>query len=232
VLDGEAVEVSSFKKSLSVTNLHLSPRAEARLDTRMTPVFDLALAQLSLENVDLKRWYQTGELEVEKVELTRPKIEVTQQDSRSEQAPEQVLTSLFSGIFEKVEIGDFQLEEGTVEFKMESGRQSKDIDVERFSLGLHQLVLLPDSTLVFQNQVQVGELQLTVHDYRLNLRDNLHTFVAGELTLDSKKELIEIKNLRIQPADPSQLQKHVRQNHQTMIPAHNRRLYICKGPTG
>lgn len=209
VLDGEAVEVSSFKKSLSVTNLHLSPRAEARLDTRMTPVFDLALAQLSLENVDLKRWYQTGELEVEKVELTRPKIEVTQQDSRSKQAPEQALTSLFSGIFEKVEIGDFQLEEGTVEFKVESGRQSKDIDVERFSLGLHQLVLLPDSSLAFQDQVQVGELQLTVQDYRLNLRDNLHTFVAGELTLDSKKKLIEIKNLRIQPADPSQLQKQL-----------------------
>ena len=209
VLDGEAVEVSSFKKSLSVTNLHLSPRAEARLDTRMTPVFDLALAQLSLENVDLKHWYQTGELEVEKVELTRPKIEVIQQDSRSEQAPEQVLTSLFSGIFEKVEIEDFQLEEGTVEFKVESGQQSKDIDVERFSLGLHQLVLLPDSSLAFQDQVQVGELQLTVHDYRLNLRDNLHTFLAGELTLDSKKELIEIKNLRIQPADPSQLQKQL-----------------------
>ena len=209
VLAGEAVEVSSFKKSLSATNLHLSPKAEARLDTRLTPVFDLALAQLSLENVDLKQWYQTGELEVEKVELTRPKIEVIQQDSRSEKAPEQVLTSLFSGIFEKVEIGDFQLEEGTVEFKVESGRQSKDIDVERFSLGLHQLVLLPDSTLAFQDQVQVGELQLTVHDYRLNLRDNLHTFLAGELTLDSKKELIEIKNLRIQPADPFQLQRQL-----------------------
>jgi hypothetical protein len=209
VLAGEAVEVSSFKKSLSVTNLRLSPRADARLDTHMTPVFDLALAQVSLENVDLKQWYQTGELEVEKVELTRPKIEVIQKDSRSEQAPEQVLTSLFTGLFEKVEIGDFQLDQGTVEFKVESGQQSKDIDVERFSLGLQQLVLLPDSSLAFQDQVQVGELQLTVHDYRLNLRDNLHTFLAGELTLDSKRKLLEIKNLRIQPADPSQLQQQL-----------------------
>lgn len=50
---------------------------------------------------------------------------------------------------------------------------------------------------------------MTVHDYRLNLRDNLHTFLAGELTLDSKKELLEIKNLRIQPADPSQLQRQL-----------------------
>jgi len=209
VLAGESVEVSSFKKSLSAINLHLSPRAEARLGTQTTPMFDLELAQLSLENADLKRLYQTGELEVGTVLVNRPKIEVIQQDSRNDQASEQALTSLFSGLFEKVEIGDFQLEEGTVEFKVESGQQSKDLDVERFSLGLHKLVLLPDSSLAFQDQVQVGDLQLTLHDYRLNLRDNLHTFLAEELTLDSKRKLLEIKNLRIQPADPTQLRKQL-----------------------
>ena len=209
VLAGEAIEVSTFKEILSVSNLHLSPREEARLGIRSRPVFDLELAQLSLENVDLKRLYQTGELEVEKVRVTRPKMEVIQQDSRSEHVPEQALSSLFSGLFEKVEIGDFQLEEGTVEFNLESGQQSKDIAVQRFSLWLQKLVLLPDSSLAIQDQVQVGDLQLILYDYRLNLRDNLHTFLAEKLTLDSKRKLLEVKNLRIQPADPSQLRSQL-----------------------
>ena len=158
----------------------------------------------------MKRLYQTGELQVGKVLLARPKIAVSQQDFRSEQAAEQVLTSLFAGLFEKVEIGDFQLEEGTVEFDLESGQRSKDIAVERFSLGLQELVLLPDSSLAIQDQVQVGALQLTLFDYRLNLRDNLHTFLAEKLTLDSRRELLEINNLRILPGDPSQLRSQLR----------------------
>jgi hypothetical protein len=206
VLSGEAIEVSSFKKILSATNLHLSPREKTPLGIRRTPIFDLELAELSLEDADLKRLYQTGELQVGKVLLARPKIQVIQQASNSEQAPEQVLTSLFSGLLEKLEIDDFQLEEGTVEFKVESGQQSKDIGVERFSLGLQELILLPDSSLAVQDQVQLKELQLTLYDYRLNLRDNLHTFLAEKLTLDSRRKLLEVKNLRILPADPSQLQ--------------------------
>ncbi len=209
VLAGEAIEVSTFKEILSVSNLHLSPREGAGLGTRSTPVFDLELAQLSLENADLKRLYQTGELQVGKVMLTRPKMEIIQQASRKEQLPDHAVTALFSGLFEKVEIGDFQLEEGTVEFKVESGQQSKDIGVDRFSLGLQNLVLLPDSSLAIQDQVQVGELQLTLYNYRLKLRDNLHTFLAEKLTLDSKRELLEIKNLRIQPADPSQIRSQL-----------------------
>ena len=210
VLSGEAIEVSTFKKILAATNLHLSPRPEVRSDSQRSPVFDLKLAELSLENVGLKRLYQTGELQVGKVLLARPKIAVSQQDFRSEQAGEQVLTSLFAGLFEKVEIGDFQLEEGTVEFDLESGQRSKDIAVERFSLGLQKLVLLPDSSLAIQDQVQVGALQLTLFDYRLNLRDNLHTFLAEKLTLDSRRELLEINNLRILPGDPSQLRSQLR----------------------
>ncbi|MEY3644465.1 MAG: hypothetical protein RLZZ207_1160 [Bacteroidota bacterium] len=209
VLAGEAIEVSSFKKILSITNLHLSPKGKRPLGIASSPVVDLELTELSLENADLKHLYQTGELQVGKVFLNRPKIEIIQQDSKTKQAPEQVLTSLFSGLFDKVEIGDFQLEEGTVEFKLESGQKSKDIGVERFSLGLQELVLLPDSSLALQNQVQLKELQLTLHDYRLNLRDNLHTFLAEQLTLDSKRKLLEVKNLRILPADPSQLRSQL-----------------------
>ncbi|MFM2251106.1 MAG: hypothetical protein RLZZ358_2036, partial [Bacteroidota bacterium] len=209
VLAGEAIEVSTFKKILSVSNLHLSPREGALLGTRSTPVFDLELAQLSLENADLKRLYQTGELQVGKVMLTRPKMEIIQQASRKEQEPDHALTALFSGLFEKVEIGDFQLDEGTVEFKVDSGQQSQDIGVDRFSLGLQKLVLLPDSSLAIQDQVQVGELQLTLYDYRLKLRDNLHTFLAEKLTLDSKRKLLEVINLRIQPADPSQIRSQL-----------------------
>ncbi len=209
VLAGEAIEVSTFKEMLSVSNLHLSPREGAGLGTRSTPIFDLELAQLSLERADLKRLYQTGELEVGKVLLTRPKMEILQPASRKEQLPDHALTALFAGLFEKVEIADLQLEEGTVEFKLESGQQSKDIGVDRFSLGLQHLVFLPDRSLAIQDQVQVGELQLTLYDYRLNLRDKLHTFLAEKLTLDSRRELLEIRNLHIQPADPSQIRSQL-----------------------
>ena len=210
VLSGEAIEVSTFKKILAATNLHLSPRPAVQVNLKSSPVFDLELAELSLENVDLKRLYQTGELQVGKVLLAQPKIAISQQTSGSDKAPEQVFTSLFSGLLEKVEIGDFQLKEGTVEFNLESGQKSKDIAVERFSLGLQKLVLLPDSSLAIQEQVQVGALQLTLFNYRLNLRDNLHAFLAEKLTLDSKRNQIEIANLRIFPGDPSQVRSHLR----------------------
>lgn len=211
VISGEAIEVSTFKKILTATNLHLAPRPEVRLKPKSSAVFDLELTHLSLENVDLKRLYQVGELHVGKVLLARPKIEVSQQDSRGKQgSADKALTALLSGLLEKVEIGDFLLEEGTVEFNQESGQKSKDIGVGRFSLSIQDLIVLPNSNLSVQEQVQLEELKLTLFDYRLNLRDNLHTFLAEKLTLDSKRKLLEINNLRILPGDPSLLRSQLR----------------------
>ena len=209
VLKGEKLEASTFKNELAGTNIQLIPRDYETLKARNQPSYHIDLQELNFENVDLKKWYRKGELEIETLTLQKPQLAIRQTKTPATNQKNETFISLLAGLVNEVDIQTFQVEEGALVLNEESGAKSTDLDLGKFSLELQKFRLLPNPLLPFQAQFQFEEVLLTLFDYRLKLRDNLHEFLAQELSIDSKKELLKIKNLSIHPAESSKVREQL-----------------------
>ena len=209
VLKGEKLEASTFKKELVGSNIQLIPRDDATLKARNQPSYQFDIKEFTFENVDLKKWYRQGELEIETLSLQNPQLAIRETKTSTSKQENETFISLLTGLVDKVAIHTFQIEEGTLVLNEQSGAKSTDLDLGKFSLELERFRLHPNRSLPFQEQLQFDEVLLTLYDYRLKLRDNLHEFLAQELSIDSKKELLEIKNLIIHPAEPAQVRQQL-----------------------
>jgi len=206
-LAGKNLEASTFKNELSGIDFQLRPSAKAAFKGLAT--YRLDLAEFTFENVDLKKWYHQGDLEIETLSLLQPKLEIRKTKSQNSKVENSAFIALLSGLIDEVAIQTFTIEEGELLFKEESGKESKDLELGKYSVELENLRLHPSILLPFQEQFQFQEIRLTLFDYRLKLRDNLHEILAEELNINSKKELLEIKNLSIHPAESTQVREQL-----------------------
>lgn len=209
VLKGQNFKASTFKNELTGTNLQLTPREMGRSQSATTTNYEMNLAQFTFDNVDLKKWYSQGDLDIETLVLRKPQLSIRETNTPVSNAQIVSSMALLSGLVNQLAIQSFQIEEGALIWKEESGVKSTDLDLGKFSLELEKFRLQSNSSLPFQEQFQFDEMLLTLYDYRLKLRDNLHEFLAQELTIDSRKELIAIEKLRIHPAKPVQVRKQL-----------------------
>lgn len=207
LLTGEKLEASTFKNELTGINLQLIPRATATFKGLAT--YRLDLAEFTFENVDLKKWYHQGDLAIETLSLLQPKLEISENNSQNSTVGNSAFIALLSGLIDEVAIQTFKIDDGKLLLKEESGKESKDLKLGKYSVELENLQLHPSILLPFQEQFQFQDIRLTLFDYHLKLRDNLHEFLAEELTINSKKELLEIKNLSIHPAEPTKVREQL-----------------------
>src|SRR5690606_6907539 len=116
------------------------------------------------------------------------------------------LAEIVGGFLNEVAVGSFEVEDGTIQFKDARGERSNTIGFEKFSFQLENILFQPDISEMIQEQFQLDEIFLTLDKYRLKLKDNLHIILADKLTIDSKRQLLEVKNLTIRPENTGQIQ--------------------------
>ncbi|WP_332910685.1 hypothetical protein [Algoriphagus boritolerans] len=106
----------------------------------------------------------------------------------------------------EVRIGNFEVQEGLIQFKDERGERSNDIGFEKFSFRLEEMELFAAPQLPLVEKLSIGEIYLSLDQYRLKLRDNLHTILADKLIVDSRRQLLEVTNFSIRPENQAQIQ--------------------------
>ncbi|GAA0877646.1 hypothetical protein GCM10009119_06140 [Algoriphagus jejuensis] len=206
LVTGEEVSVSSFKDELMVKKLSIQPRPGSLSTQDPERLLRLDLAEFSIDNVGLKELYNNGVLHAEQIKILRPKVEYTELSSSSGDKKSQVpLGEIVGDFMNEVSIGTFEVEDGTIQFIGAGGERRNDIEFEKFSIRLEKIFFQPETSAKIQDQVQLDEIYLKLDKYRLQLKDNLHIILADQLTIDSKGQLIEVKNLTIQPEDHEQL---------------------------
>ncbi|TNF44848.1 MAG: hypothetical protein EP311_00495 [Cytophagales bacterium] len=206
LIQGEKIFVSSFKDELLVQNFTLSPREESIKSKSPKNLLKISLPEFLLDDIDLKKLYNEGVLNVSSLLIDRPSVELVELEN-AEEKPKGVSTNeLISGFLNQANIGSFEVREGTVQFTDARGRRSNDIGFDRFSFLLDDLSLNADSSLPIQDQIYAEEISLDLYDYRLKIKDNLHVILADQLTVDSRRSLLALRNLSIRPESPDQIQ--------------------------
>lgn len=205
VLTGTTIEVSSFKDELLVKNLSLSPRVGLNEQESSRNLYQIKLPELVLDAIDLKKLYNEGVFSVEEVRIVRPEVEVMTRGSSSTDAQSEVFSDFVSGFLESVSVKKLQVEDGQIQFTDETGRKANDIGFDQFSFLLSGLRINPDPSLPIYEQFYSEEIFISLDNYLLKLRDNLHLFEAGNLTLDSRSNLVQITDLKISPESKDQI---------------------------
>lgn len=206
ILEGSKVSVSSFKDELVIRDLKVYPGNNLLGLSASGNLVTISLPELSLLDVDLKKLYQTDILEVDRLVIDQPDIEIIEQLTSERDSIQEPFSQVISGFLDGVAIRDFQVKDGKVFFKDNNGQRSNNVGFEKFSLKLDEFAVNPDPFLPIQEQFFVKDLFLSLNEYKLKLRDNLHLIFANQLTIDSKRKLLEVRGLSIKPENQNQIQ--------------------------
>lgn len=207
ILQGEEVSVSSFKDELIVRNLSIQPRTDLMANPNPEKLLKVELTEFSIEEVDLKRLYNDAILVADQILIYQPEVEFTELlESASTQSNQVQVEEIIAEFLGEVKIGNFEVQEGLIQFKDERGERSNDIGFEKFSFRLEDLELFAAPDLPLVEKLSIGEIYLSLDQYRLKLRDDLHTILADKLVVDSRRQLLEVTNLTIRPENEAQIQ--------------------------
>jgi hypothetical protein len=207
ILQGEEVSFSSFKDELLVRNMSIQPRKRRFNSLNPENLIQVELTEFSIEGIDLRKLYNEGILVADEILVYRPRIEFTDlMDSNSPEKDQVPVAEIISSLVSRVEIRKFEVQEGLIQFKDDRGERSNDIGFEKFSIRLEDLTLFDAPELPLPDKLSIGDIYLSLDQYRLKLRDNLHTILADKLVVDSKRQLLEVVNLTIRPENQEQIQ--------------------------
>ncbi len=207
VIYGESASLSSFKDELIIESVSVKPRDESLQMLDPDNIIQISLPKLAWHQVDLKKFYNEGILEMEEMIIDSPKVEFKDLKKNYQQPiKEGKVSELLQGYMDKVVIGQVKLNDGEVQFTDEAGLRSNDIGFERFSLLLENVLIRPNDYASVQDIFLADEMVLSLEKYRLKLRDDLHEFLADEILIDSKNSLLVVKNFSLKPENPESIQ--------------------------
>ncbi|WP_296701044.1 hypothetical protein [Algoriphagus sp.] len=208
VLKGEKISVSSFKDEIDIENFSFQPRDEFLAGKDPNQIIKISLPKLALTKANLKLLYNEGKFEMDEMKLNSPRVEIIELRKKDKVSNQNVsVKDLLEGFLSGIKIGKFDLDDGKIQFKNEAGERSDDIGFESFSLELDEVFIQPNSSQSLNDLLYAKDLVLSLDKYRLKLRDNLHEFLADNVTIDSKNSLLSISGLIIRPENSNQVQQ-------------------------
>ena len=100
---------------------------------------------------------------MEKLEIISPKVQVTdlEADSGIEERKGRG-ASLLMGYLNELNIGEFDLRQGEVQFQNQSGIRSDDIGFDQFSLFLENVRFSPDTAMQLRDILLADEMILSL----------------------------------------------------------------------
>ncbi|EAZ81544.2 hypothetical protein ALPR1_20948 [Algoriphagus machipongonensis] len=218
LIEGERISVSSFKDEIDIQNVSFQPRPGALEGKDPLHIIRVSIPNIALKDANLKLLYNEGRLEMNGMRLNAPKVEITELRKRENDSTSRVsIKGLLEGYLSEVNIGKFNLDNGEIQFKNEAGERSDDIGFEKFSLELDDVYFQPNTSKNISDFLLAKGVILSLDQYRLKLRDNLHEFTADNVTINSKDSIVTVSNLNIGPENPDQVQEALDAYGKSMI---------------
>lgn len=200
IIKGEKVLASSFLDEIKVQGFQITPRDTSSIKEVPNQLINVKLNELELTEANLKKLYNQGILDVERIGINSPQVEIVElSKSNSEENNTPERNSILLGYLNEVNIEELDLKNGKVQFKNEAGVRSNDIGFESFGLLLENVRFSPDTSMRIQDILLADEMVLSLEKYKLKLRDNLHVFSADNIVVDSKKSVVAIENFSLRP---------------------------------
>ncbi|EIM77857.1 hypothetical protein A3SI_05242 [Nitritalea halalkaliphila LW7] len=174
------------------------------------------LPEFSIEKANLKKVYNEGIFDVQKLLIVKPEFDIKDLSRKQESSSGLDLRELTKDFLQAIYIEEFEIQEGALTVDNRSLQEQDSLSFGRFNLKLEAFRLdeetenSPDAGIFYAQH-----LALELSDYALKLADNVHLFRADHLRLDTKTKEVSIDNFRIAALDTASLEETLRDQSKT-----------------
>jgi hypothetical protein len=201
----------SLKKSrLFATDLSLRPNFAMRWLHKSTAgdFYSIHLPSLMIEGVDLYRALIDKEVEIKTLDLTGLKIkvyhnlltrEVKKVNKKRVQFKIAGLYTIIDGLLKNLAIDTLKIQRASFEYFAHLNDRRPEIRIGSVEVGVNGFFL--DSAAHFNKQkiFYSGNIEFTLGDFNLNLRDQVHKLSAGKVYISTARSLLVVKDMLLFP---------------------------------
>ncbi|WKN43957.1 DUF748 domain-containing protein [Tunicatimonas pelagia] len=237
-IQAKEVVLSNQDERISVSDLAIKPygfQATNFSDYPQQNLVSLATPSLHIVDLDVEKMFTQGELDVERVNIMNPAIEVYQfgKDSSASSSSPLAWSEIASPYLEAYNIDNINFTNGTVTIYQNQDDDRPAFGAERVDLSLiglqvdslayHQFITKPSEQDSRKNITRklllADDLLVRVHDYQLALSDTLYTAKADQISLSTKNPELKISGFVLAPRVPRYLYKKVFPLQKTRVAA-------------
>ncbi len=197
-LKADTLNFSLKKSYLNISNLAIFPKNIQKDKS----YFDLKIPQVHLQ---LKAFnlHAFDSLIIDDLTLEKPQIkfyknnENIQNETTNQEYDKLKLYDLIKNDFKKVAVNHLKVNEAAFHYYREAELTQK---IEKLDLELHQFSIDSISEKNPDKIFYANNFKMDVHDFELNLKDQVHQFKINNFQLSSFKQDVLLKGISIKPA--------------------------------
>lgn len=201
----------SLKKSrLFATDLSLRPNFAMRWLHKSTAgdFYSINLPALMIEGVDLYRALIDKEVAIKTLDLTGLKVkvyhnlltrEVQKVNKKRVRFKIAGLYTIIDGILKNLSIDTLKIKRGSFEYFAHLNDHRPEVRIGSVDLGINDFFLDSAAHLNKHKIFYSGEIEFTLGDFNLNLRDQVHKLSAGKVYISTSRSLLLVKDMLLFP---------------------------------
>jgi len=196
--------MSTTTSSIEVDSLVLSEREVPARDfaNKSYNHYNIYVPEIQLDSVDFKRAYNTGMLEIGRLFVDVPDIDIIKERRYSDDEKDSLnnnLSSLIAEYFNNVQIDSLEVRNAAVDFTNYKQHKRERLTLDSTNILLKNLVL--DTTIFDKNDRHVNyeQIQVSVKDYSFVMPDSIHKVSFSKLSGSSYSQTLAIEDVRLEP---------------------------------
>ena len=231
------IVLSNLTEKISVTDLEVKPYGFSTTGMLSYPrknLVSLVTPSLQIIEWDVEKTFTQGKLNIERVNVMNPVINIYQfgADSSDNSSSSRTWTEITSPYLESYQIDNINLTNGKVTIYQDQKDETPAFGAERIDLSLiglqvdslayHQFITKSEQVSdgnITRKLLLADDLLVRLHDYQLALSDTLYTAKAEQVSLSTKNSEINITGVMLEPQVPRYLYKDVFPLQKTRVAA-------------
>lgn len=206
-LSSDFVHLSSKTDSVKVLGLRVFPIDDQPIRGKRTFLM-IDLPELSLSQANLKKTYNQGLVDIERVVFEQPDIVLENVGMESGKEKDFDLSTFYKQYLSGIYIGSLEIEKGSLVVDNHIRVRQDSLSFGKISLKLENFAM-DESTESSEAKgiFWADNFFLELEDYALKLSDNLHVFKADRLLLDTRRSQIRVNGFAVRPLVNDKIQE-------------------------
>jgi hypothetical protein len=197
-LRADKAYVSSIEQVLDLTNFQL----QSDKSKESKSYYDVSLQKLKIENIDLNKAFMTSQVEIGELILNEPVFNILKNNKiQKKNVASGDLNELIEGILKSVQINELAINNGTFSKKDFFDSLKNRIDFEGLDFKMINFYLGNDKSKNANQFFYGQDASMQIKDASLYLADQIHVLKGQNVLASSFKNLIQIQNFSILPAE-------------------------------
>jgi len=213
-LDFDRLTINLSTRSFKIEGFKLTPNAEVfeelcKKDKAKNALYQIKFKDISLENIRVARLFRRNVFEANILRVNQPEIKlvgVRPEARKRNKDFDPIHEDIYPAIakyFKALKINKAIISNGHFDFYSYMNRQKKKTFADNISITLTGVSIDSVTHSEHKKVFYSDNVDIIVDNYTLSFKDNIHSLKAGKIHLSTKRSLVEILDIYLEPNQAS-----------------------------